>query len=228
MKQISCIIPAYNEEKNIENILSAVVPLIGRDLLEVVVVDDASRDSTSLCVQKFPQVKLVKHEFNTGKSQAVVDGIRAAAGDYIFLLDADLLFVSTQNIVDFIKPVSEGRADVCLTFIKNSWPLFPFKKIDYLTGQRLFPKMYVADSLERMKNLRYGLEVFLNRIFIRNKPRLAVVAWPNVENVFNQHKYGWVKGSRVILKIWWNVVREVGIWGMYYQNIQLRKLLIED
>ncbi|MEI6810513.1 MAG: glycosyltransferase [Candidatus Nomurabacteria bacterium] len=227
MKKISCIIPAHNEEAGIEQTLKVLSGLIGKNIFEVIVVDDASVDATKEIIKKFPNVRLVEHDINKGKSKSVADGIIVSSGEYVFLLDADLKFLSEKNIFDLIDPIENEKADVSMSYIKNAWPLFPFKKIDYLSGQRILPKDKVINMLEDMGKLpSYGLEVFLNRIIIKNKMRLAVVHWSEVENIFNQEKYGLIKGLQIVLKVWMNVISTVGILGMYYQNIKMRNLLI--
>ncbi|MBU0611947.1 glycosyltransferase family 2 protein, partial [Patescibacteria group bacterium] len=169
MKKISCIIPAYNEEKGIGNVLSVVVPLVGKYLYEVIVVDDGSSDNTKQIVKKFTQTKLIEHTTNEGKSKSVADGIKIAGGDYIFMLDADLKFLNEKNIIDLIDPIEKNIAQVSMDYRKNSWPLFPFKGIDYLSGERIMPKYYLSEKINKMSLLpSYGLEVFLNRIIIKN------------------------------------------------------------
>jgi glycosyltransferase involved in cell wall biosynthesis len=228
MKKISCIIPAYNEEKNIEKILSIVTPLVNGFLFEVIVVDDASGDNTKQIIKKFTNIRLIEHESNKGKSRTVADGILASKGDYIFLLDADLRFLTEKNIFDLIEPIESNKADVTISYRRNAWPLFPFKKIDYLSGERIFPKKYFVESIKAMSLLpSYGLEVFINRIIIRNKMSISVVQWPNVENVFNQHKYGWLDGIVVVIKIWWNILMVASIVEMYSQNINMIKLMVQ-
>ncbi len=229
MKKISCIIPAYNEGKTIEGTLSAAVPLIGTYLHEIIVVDDGSHDDTKQILNKFPQVTLISHETNKGKSKSVADGIQASAGEYIFLLDADLKFLKEQNIIDLIQPIESAAADVVLEYLKNSWPLFPFKTIDYLAGERILPRALLMDNIDAMDTLpSYGLEVFINKIIIKNKLRIRVVRWPNVENTFSQDKRGWWRGWKVVIKIWWNVLCTVSIFEMYYQNIQMLRLLVKE
>lgn len=227
MKKISCIIPAYNEEKEIGNILSVLVPLIGKTLCEVIVINDCSQDATKEIVKTFPAVILIDHAVNQGKTKAVVNGVKASTGDYIFMLDADLRFINEQNIIDIIEPIERNIADITMVYIKNAWPLFPFKKIDYLSGERILKKTAIVPFLPEMERLpSYGLEVFLNRIIIRNQMRLSIVQWPNVENVFHQHKDGWIKGVIIIIGIWLDVLSASSIIEVYSQNFKLRKLLV--
>jgi glycosyltransferase involved in cell wall biosynthesis len=229
MKKISCIIPAYNEEKHIEHTLSVVYPLIGKNIYEVIVIDDSSQDNTKKIVTKFPLIHLIEHTDNKGKSKSVADGISASQGDYVFLLDADLSFLNEKNIIDLIDPVEKSTSDITISYIKNAWPLFPFKKIDYLSGERVLPKSFLTASLSDMASLpSYGLEVFLNRIIIRNHMSISVVQWPNVENNFNQYKHGWIKGTIIAAKIWLNVLSVVSFFEMYSQNIKLIKLIVPE
>ena len=74
----------------------------------------------------------------------------------------------------------------------------------------------------------YGLEVFINQIIIKNKLKIKVIQWPNVENVFSQEKRGWWKGIKVVIKVWWNILCTVSIFEMYSQNIKMEKLLVNN
>lgn len=228
MKKISCIIPAYNEEKGIGLTIESVIPLIGKELLEVIVIDDASKDKTKEIIKNFPSVRLIEHETNKGKSRSVVDGIKASQGDYVLLLDADLKFLDTKNILDLIEPVENDKAEVSISYIKNAWPLFPFKTIDYLSGQRVISKQTLMPTIEDMAKLNsYGLEVFINRIIINKHMSISIVQWPNVENDFNQYKHGWFEGIKIIFKVWMNVISTVGVIEMYTQNIKMLRLLVK-
>lgn len=228
MKKISCIIPAYNEEKNIAQVLSVVTPFIGSTLHEVIVVDDKSKDTTKEIVRTFSTVQLVEHEINQGKSSTVADGIAVATGEFIFLLDADLIHLNAQNIIDILEPMQQGLALMTISYRKNAWPLFPFTRIDYLSGERVLPRVFLQPLLIEMGKLEsYGLEVFLNRATIAQQLSIAVVQWPNVENDFHYHKHGIVKGVLNIIKIWGNVLSTISIIEMYTQNIRLQKLIIK-
>lgn len=227
MKTISCIIPAYNEEKSIRHTLEVVTPLLGTVLHEIIVVNDASHDGTAAIIADFPHVTLITNSVNQGKSRSVALGIAAATGAYIFLLDADLLFLTAQNITDLIAPIESGVADFSISYRKNAWPLWPFTQIDYLSGERIIARELMVAKLERLSQLKsYGLEVFINCIVIEHALRIQVIHWPNVENDFHQNKAGWIRGSVKIIGIWNNVLSVVSPVEMYRQNLKLRKLLV--
>ena len=92
MNKLSIIIPCFNEEKNIENILNKVwkVELKGIEK-EIIVVDDCSSDSSRTILNNNKKIidKILVHEINKGKGAALRTGIEYATGDYIIVQDAD-------------------------------------------------------------------------------------------------------------------------------------------
>lgn len=118
-KTLSIIIPAYNEEKTIQTILSKVheVKLIGGMTKEVIVVNDCSADDTEAKVfeykEQYPELTIsyYKHQVNQGKGAALHTGIREAKGDYIVIQDADLEY-DPHEFNFLLRPVLDGFADV--------------------------------------------------------------------------------------------------------------------
>ena len=93
MKLISIIIPAYNEEKFIGQLLEKIESVPTEKLgyeKEVIVVDDGSADRTSEVARQFPGVQVIRQEANQGKGAAVRAGVKNSRGDFILIQDADL------------------------------------------------------------------------------------------------------------------------------------------
>lgn len=85
---LSIVMPAYNEEAVIGNVLSQLLAMQVAD--EIIVVNDGSTDNTAQVVRdNFPQVILVDQPYNMGNGAAVKAGIRTATSDYILLMDGD-------------------------------------------------------------------------------------------------------------------------------------------
>lgn len=230
--KVSCIIPAYNEEKSIVTTLNTITPLLNWDLFEIIVINDNSNDQTQDILNSYPVQKnlhLIHNTNNLGKSATVARGIELAKGDYILLLDADLLHLTKQNIIDLIAPIKNWKSGSSIAFIKNSRPLPPFKKIDYCNGQRVIPTTLLKQNIWKISNLLwYGLEIFLNHLLIQNKISLASIHRDNVENDFHQNKDGLIKGRIKNLKIWRHILYSAwGLFALYKMNFDLQKLLKE-
>ena len=90
---ISVIVPAYNEESTIIEILEKVQKQFTQDYqLEVIVVDDNSIDNTNKLLNQNSHLysKLITLEKNLGKGGAVKEALRKASGEYVIFQDADL------------------------------------------------------------------------------------------------------------------------------------------
>lgn len=87
--KVSIVIPNYNGEKYIEECLNSLFKQTFTDY-ETIIVDNASADnSCNVIEQNYPQIKLIKNNKNFGFSIAVNQGIKAAKGEYVVLLNND-------------------------------------------------------------------------------------------------------------------------------------------
>src|SRR5215217_2597448 len=114
MPTLSIVIPAYNEERYIGELLEQVravdLGALGVDK-EIIVVDDCSADRTSAIAGAAPGVRLHRMPVNGGKGQAVRAGIELATGDYLIIQDADLEY-DPQDYVPMMRAILAGRAEV--------------------------------------------------------------------------------------------------------------------
>lgn len=95
---VSLVIPMFNEEENIEHAIACAVDALGRHAggFEIVVVDDASTDSSAGIVRRLsaadPRIRLVQHEVNRKLGATIRTGFAAARMDLVLYMDADLPF----------------------------------------------------------------------------------------------------------------------------------------
>jgi glycosyltransferase involved in cell wall biosynthesis len=111
--KLSVIVPAFNEEATIIEVIRKLLDI--PSLLEIIVVDDASTDRTWAVVQALqattPQLRLLRHIENQGKTAALKTGFAASAGEIVIVQDADLEY-DPAEIQDVIQPILNGVADV--------------------------------------------------------------------------------------------------------------------
>ncbi len=111
--RISVVVPVYNEEKTVAQVLTLLsrVPLE----LEVVVVDDASTDGTWGILQElrqqepFSDYRYVRHERNQGKGAGLRTGFGMVSGDLVTVQDADMEY-NPQELPALVGKWEEGRA----------------------------------------------------------------------------------------------------------------------
>lgn len=189
--KVSVIIPAYNVEKYIKKCIDSVVKQTHKNL-EILVVDDGSRDSTGILLD---EIKLsdhrihVIHKENGGVSSARNIGLDVATGDYVTFLDADDYFAE-DFVQHMLEMVHKTGADFCISkcFItKEGEKQFPQQTVEKLTNAQgtallLSPdtivgcnnKLYQRELIEKNK-LRFSTELFYGEglFFITTVAQLA-------------------------------------------------------
>ena len=114
IRKLTVVIPAYNEEATIADTIDRVKTAeIGPLELEIIVVDDGSRDRTREILGAISGIRTVFHERNRGKGGAVKTGFRAATGDVLLIQDADLEY-DPSDYKTVLQPIVEGRVEAVM------------------------------------------------------------------------------------------------------------------
>lgn len=193
MTKISCIIPTYNEESRIANVLNVISMHPAID--EVIVVDDGSKDNTRDIVARFSNVRLIIHEKNQGKSRAIYTGIKASHGEFLLFIDADLVGLNAQNVSNLTEPILNKNVDVTISL--RNYKFWRLIGIDPLSGERVLPRILIENRLNEIGLLSpFGLEVFLNRLIIKHSKRIKIVLWKNVISPSKSRKFGLLIGIK--------------------------------
>lgn len=172
-KDISVVIPAYNERQHIGDTVKAVHSIPG--VSEVIVVDDGSTDGTG-AVAGAGGAKVLTLTRNGGKGRALARGISSASNDIILFLDADLGNTADQG-ERLLDPLLAGEADMTIGIFPTArsraglgmalglarygtWLLTGVTFQAPLSGQRGFTRR----ALEKLQPLlpRFGVEIGLN------------------------------------------------------------------
>lgn len=111
--RLSIVIPAYNEEATLEEIVARVQATPYEK--ELILVDDCSKDRTweimGALAARHDNVRTFRHEQNQGKGGALRTGFGHATGDVVLIQDADLEYDPADYSV-LLRPILEGKADV--------------------------------------------------------------------------------------------------------------------
>jgi len=111
--KLSIVMPVYNEERTLEEIVAAVLATPYEK--ELILVNDASRDRSAAIMaelaEKHPQIRCFHHEVNRGKGAALATGFKEVQGDVVIIQDADLEY-DPKDYGMLLRPIQEGKADV--------------------------------------------------------------------------------------------------------------------
>jgi glycosyltransferase involved in cell wall biosynthesis len=112
-RQLSVVIPVYNESATIEQVVDRVNAVSLK--IELVAVDDGSTDRSPEILQRLKEDgridRLIVHEFNQGKGAALRTGFEVACGDIIIVQDADLEY-DPNEYHKLLRPILDGKAHV--------------------------------------------------------------------------------------------------------------------
>ncbi|MDP2585504.1 MAG: glycosyltransferase family 2 protein [Candidatus Levybacteria bacterium] len=130
--KLSIIIPVFNEEKTISQMLEKISGLeVDNVIKQVVIVNDGSTDRTKNEIESFinkhSEIKIITHSKNQGKGAAIRTGIKNATGEYIIIQDADLEY-NPQDIKKLIKPILDGISRVAYGTRLNRLPSFSMEE----------------------------------------------------------------------------------------------------
>jgi glycosyltransferase involved in cell wall biosynthesis len=213
---IAALIPALNEEKNIEQVVRRTRPFVDK----IVVVDDGSTDKTSE-LAKAAGATVLQHSVNKGKGEALRTGfgyIRKQQGiRWIVIIDADLQF-APEDTPAVLAPLKEGRADFVMG--SRDWSIVPIRHklgnwvwrtaFNVLFGTRLPDTNcgFVAMSVEAASKLNlsggYIVENSMLASAVRAGLRLA-----SASVSVNYHRRSAVpRGVRMVLGIMIFILRE--------------------
>jgi glycosyltransferase involved in cell wall biosynthesis len=217
---IAAIIPTYNEEINVAGVLEV---LHGTSILdEVILVDDGSSDRTVEILRQAAssdqRFRIIQHERNSGKGQAIFTGWAATTAPILLLLDADLKNLTPDHIRALLDPVIKHQADMTLGLFRGghfgtdfSHTLTPF-----LTGQRGL-RAEMLKYVSREASAGYGFEVALTMAARQKGYRKRIVALNGVWHPSSESRpeRGFWSGATwkarmyvQIIRAWYLVTRE--------------------
>jgi glycosyltransferase involved in cell wall biosynthesis len=172
-KKISIVVPIYNEEKNLEKIISAVenADVFGLEK-EIVLVNDCSNDKSKEILEKYSNKhKVLHHKVNKGKGAALKTGFNAATGDIVLIQDADLEY-DPNEYVNLIKPILEDKADV--VFSSRFLSHHPHRVLYYWhsLGNRFLTGLSNMMTNINLTDMESGYKAFTKEILNKIAPKI--------------------------------------------------------
>jgi glycosyltransferase involved in cell wall biosynthesis len=229
MQQLSVLVPVFNEAQTIERVLERIfqAELQQNIDLQVIVVDDGSRDGTAEKLTELhrrfdPPFELIRHAENRGKGAALRSALAAATGDLLLIQDADLEY-HPKEYPQLLQPILDGEADVVygsrfmggphrvlffwhfvgnrlLTLLSNI--LTDLNLSDMETGYKVF-RQEVLEGME-LKSDRFTIEPELTAKVAKRKARVFEVPIGYYGRTYAEgKKIGWKDGLAAV----WAILR---------------------
>ncbi|MFA5066331.1 MAG: glycosyltransferase family 2 protein [Dehalococcoidia bacterium] len=225
--KLSVIIPVYNEQKTIVELLRQVeaAPLANIEK-EIIIIDDGSTDGTRDIISGLKdKYAVILKDKNEGKGSAIKRGLNAATGDLLIIQDADLEY-NPQEYSEILGPIIDGHADVVYGsrfitskphrvfffwhYLGNTF-LTVFSNImsnltltDMETCYKAFNRPVVDYLKTRLTAKRFGVEPEITALIARGKFRIYEVGISYAGRTYEEgKKIGWKDGWAAI----WYIIK---------------------
>lgn len=213
------IIPYYNEGTRPLDTVKLLLTV--RNISKIIVVDDGSdnKDIYKELSATFPQVKIIRLAKNSGKANAVKEGLKFATTKYIFLFDADLSEIKPIEIERaIIKIIDSQEIDMIILplvpkLMKKDW----FRWYTILSGQRILRK----EDLKKIYQNDFSgfqLEAVINDYMIKNNKKTYWMP-SSLLNTSKYQKWGKIEGIKRVISLIKEFAKYTGYRNLIWQTL---------
>ena len=196
MKYISFVVPCYNSEEYMEKCIKSL--LIGKDDIEIIIIDDGSKDNTGKIADKYqkryPNIVKAIHQENGGHGEGINVGLKHATGKYFKVVDSDdwldedaykkllkeIKHIDTDLVVcNYVYTYTDGRSDQVISFANVydegrvlTWDdIHKFKLTQYPSLHSMMYKKSVLDksNIDLPKHVFYEDNLFIYLPLVNTK-----------------------------------------------------------
>ncbi|MFN7088311.1 MAG: PIG-L family deacetylase [Candidatus Paceibacteria bacterium] len=189
--KVSCVIPAYNEEGRVGDVIRVVKksPLVG----EVIVVSDGSVDRTAFEARQAGADHIIEIKKNVGKGGAVFTGAKRARFPIVLFLDADLIGLEIGHIETLVRPVLSGEADMSIGIARDDTIQ---QMLPQISGQRVLTRDLVLSHPDLAKS-GFRFELLLNYYAKKKRLRIVWIELANLTHIRKKEKYDRLTGLKM-------------------------------
>jgi len=201
-EKVAAVVPAFNEEKTIKDVVEALLKTPFVD--EVIVVDDGSSDNTSK-IAKEAGAKVIKLKENQGKGEALEIGTNSTDASFFLFSDADIVGVKPSHFQKLIEPVLERKVDMCVGAVDrgslNRFLAWLLPKIESpFSGMRALKREF-WESIPKEYKKGYFIESALTYFAKKNNLKIHSFILDGVSHLIKERKYGFSSGFRARAKM---------------------------
>ncbi len=218
-KKLSIIVPAYNENKVICEMLEETTSSLNGIDPEIIVVDDGSLDGTYEKVVKFAKgknIKVVNYGDNHGKGFAIRYGAKYVTGDIVAFIDADLN-IHPRQILRLIDQMEKSKADIVVGSKRHK-----DSKVKYPLNRKIYSDLYyyfvrILFGIP-VKDTQVGLKLYKREVIEKIFPIVLVKRYAfDIEILANAHKMGYkmVEAPVEINMDFDSKINKRAIWNMF-------------
>ena len=191
--KVTSIVPVYNEEKTVGNVLE--VLNLSKDIDEIIVIDDGSTDKTPNIIKRLKTNKMeyIKLKRNIGKDNTLRNCAESINSEIVILFDSDLIGLEEHHIKNMLNTLIEEKAGMVIglrdkgNFLANLiMPYFPLTG-----GERALKTNIFKEIIKIPFRERWGLEWIMNDYLKKKKLKIAKIRLEGVDHIGLQtKKYG--------------------------------------
>lgn len=206
--RITAVIPAYNEELTIGEVVR--VTTQNPKVNEVIVISDGSLDKTA-DIARLNGARVIKLNENIGKGGAMLIGAMEATGDILLFLDADLIGLTSRHIDKLLLPLINDQYHMTIGVFENGRFTTDLAQrlTPYLSGQRAVLKK-VFMQVDNLEATRFGIEIALTKYVKKHGLNQRAILLEAMSHVMKEEKLGLVKGFSARMKMYWEIAKCIG------------------